>query len=430
MFSLASSTLAQVEPPPNIVSADYTPVRNSKSYVRVVFSRKVLAAGVAATFSGGAATVDHVETQDLAAESETLAVVINGKLEESDKPQICFSAISYNAGGTARTAAPGCANITFKTAVEAGKERDALLAEIKKTQKTTNEKNIFASGFLTTASQGTQGGADIILNSIDLGVPGLNNFLQLRKATQEGADHKNFEAGARYRYIHSFNQGLLEQIKRTPQGLTTDKLIRQMQEHWVSALMFDVAAKLEGQATKFDVSNFVGDTTLQFRSMSRGFAVRHGYGRGFIMPIGFEGGQSLRTGDASLQNSGTASGDALKAVDWIARYKAGAGTVLFYEDWNSQLPIRRVDLEINVVFRDLFFAEALYNKDTKKVDRTGKGVRAYGQAEIRLYVGQSSAGRFGMRLSYNRGSVPPVYARVKSFQFGFLFESAEDSRSK
>jgi hypothetical protein len=60
------------------------------------------------------------------------------------------------------------------------------------------------------------------------------------------------------------------------------------------------------------------------------------------------------------------------------------------------------------------------------VDRTDDGVRSYGQIDLKVFFGESIAGRIGFKLSYNRGRLPPVFADVKAFEFGFLLESAED----
>ena len=113
-------------------------------------------------------------------------------------------------------------------------------------------------------------------------------------------------------------------------------------------------------------------------------------------------------------------------MDWIARYKTGLGTTLFFEDRDAAHLIRRVELDVNGVLRNLFLPEALYNKEARMVDRTGKGVRVYGQIDLKIYAGETEKGRYGIRLSYHRGSLPPAFARVKSFQFGLLWESTDD----
>ena len=67
-------------------------------------------------------------------------------------------------------------------------------------RQSSEDKNILASGFITAASGGTHGGADIVLNSIDLGIEGLTSFLQIKKSSVKEGDPKNFEAGTRFRH--------------------------------------------------------------------------------------------------------------------------------------------------------------------------------------------------------------------------------------
>jgi hypothetical protein len=45
---------------------------------------------------------------------------------------------------------------------------------------------------------------------------------------------------------------------------------------------------------------------------------------------------------------------------------------------------------------------------------------------VKVFFGETDAGRFGFKLSFNRGRLPPVYAEVKSFDFGFVIESGDN----
>lgn len=67
----------------------------------------------------------------------------------------------------------------------------------------------------------------------------------------------------------------------------------------------------------------------------------------------------------------------------------------------------------------------MWDEKAKAVNKTGKGIRGYGQIDLKVYLGESATALYGLKLSYNRGSLPPVFARVKSFQFGFLYESKD-----
>jgi len=68
----------------------------------------------------------------------------------------------------------------------------------------------------------------------------------------------------------------------------------------------------------------------------------------------------------------------------------------------------------------------VFDNNTNAATSTGDGIRMYGEAALKIYVGQTSSARYGVRLSYNRGSLPPVFARVNSFQLGFMFETTDD----
>ena len=46
--------------------------------------------------------------------------------------------------------------------------------------------------------------------------------------------------------------------------------------------------------------------------------------------------------------------------------------------------------------------------------------------DLKVFFVDTDKGRFGFKLSFNRGRLPPVYAEVKSFDFGFVIESGDD----
>jgi hypothetical protein len=99
---------------------------------------------------------------------------------------------------------------------------------------------------------------------------------------------------------------------------------------------------------------------------------------------------------------------------------------MYYDNPGAQLPLRRVELDVNGVLRQLFLTESRFNADTKKVDTTTNGLHPYGQVDLKVFIGESAAGRYGFKLSFNRGRLPPVYAQVNSLQFGFVIESVDD----
>jgi hypothetical protein len=115
----------------------------------------------------------------------------------------------------------------------------------------------------------------------------------------------------------------------------------------------------------------------------------------------------------------------LSDVDWIARLKTGGEFALHYENSSLLLPFRRVDLNVAAVNRHLFFHEARYNSETKMVDTTTDGNHPWVQVDMKVYMGEVTQGRYGVKLSYQRGRLPPVFAQTKTFQFGFVFETRD-----
>lgn len=299
----------------------------------------------------------------------------------------------------------------------------------KKAAKKQNEKDIFVSGFVTTASSGTSGGGDISLNP-DLGIKDVKSFLQIKKTTQEGGDAKHFEAGARYSHFFLADRKAYAALEG--QSAKSFAQLKSILDQNASKSPYarafigstaDVAFKMEGSAGKFDVTNFVGDSAFTMRTKTGGILNNHGYFRGFITPFAFEGGQSHAN-----QSAAVAAGKPPIQPDWIARYKSGLGFRLHFADPKGQSILQRVELSGDGVFRDLFFQESMWDAKVKLVNKTGKGIRAYGQIDLKVYLGESETALYGLKLSYNRGSLPPVFARVKSFQFGFLYESKDEKK--
>jgi hypothetical protein len=308
------------------------------------------------------------------------------------------------------------------TQEESDAEKKALVEALGKVPLPAQDRDLFASGFVTTASDDSTGGADL---SIAPNIGPVMTFLKLKKATTEEGDSKQFEAGAKYRVVASHKASQIRRMRTTPSGQALNDLLRERQQNILAGWIIDAGAKLEGEPTNFDVSNFVGETAFQLHTMTKGFLGRTGFWRGFVLPVGVELGQSLAT---TVPETGapTADGSEAEKVNKIARYKGGAGFTVYYDRPHAQIPLRRVELDINAVARYLGYAESRYNEDTKKIDITDNGWQTYAQVDLKVFFGETQAGRYGMKLSFNRGRLPPVYSEVKSFTFGFVIESGDD----
>lgn len=316
-----------------------------------------------------------------------------------------------------------------------------LADDMSKAGKASTEKNIFASGFVTTAGAGqTQGGADIHLNSMDLGIPGLRSFLNIQKTTADGSDAKNFEAGGNFRSTFLLGKAdrtriqtaldayhnATEDAARKTAADEYNTSVTAFQKATLAAVFLDFAGKLEGQATNFNITNGVFEGAFKVQSRVKNLlGTKQGFVHFQILLAGFEGGKTLRQPDAKAvaTSATTATDKALQQLDGIARFKTGATLNSFWDNPKAVGPLKRFEVELGVVERFLFLKEIHYDTATKTNSTIQNGNKPYYHADVKLFVGESSSGRYGVKIGYNRGSLPPVYAPVKSFQFGFLFES-------
>jgi hypothetical protein len=332
---------------------------------------------------------------------------------------------------SAATPAPQTGTLVKDKATQATAMK-ALVDEASKAGKSSQEKNIFASGFVTTASHGdTQGGADIHLNT-DLSVPGLKAFLNIIKTTADGSDAKNFEAGGTFRNTFLLGkagrlaiQNALTAYENAPTDANAkkyDDALAKFQKKTLAAFFLDFTGKLEGEATNFNVTNGVFEASLKLQSRVKNLS-KQGFFHFQILPAGFEGGKTLRQPDSTTPPMTTAD-KALQQLDGIARFKTGATLNVFWDNPKQNSPVKRFELESGVVDRYLFLNEIHYDATTKTNSTILKDNKPYFYSDAKLFLVETTAGRFGVKASYQRGSLPPVYADVKSFQFGFLFESA------
>jgi hypothetical protein len=306
--------------------------------------------------------------------------------------EVCFSA-----PGLIFT--PACKSIEGDPVVDVSN----AVAIMQKVAKPQDKKNIFASGLVTTASTGTTGAMDVNLNSTSLGIDNLTGFLQIKRATADTADPKNFEAGI---------------------GYTSAIPLTSLTESTVAALLTDLAAKTEGTASKFGVNNFVGEFTASLQSVV--FRVGSGGRAKFRFLGGMEGGSNQSKGDIPTGRIF----DPLRNVDWIARGKVGIqGSLLYKNDRKILLPFQSVELHAAGVSRHLWFDELQYSADSDKVDKVTKGWRPWAQVDLKLMLVENNLGRYGLKLTFQNGSLPPVFARTRTFQFGFVFE-AKDGTEK
>lgn len=315
-----------------------------------------------------------------AGSSKTFQFTFDPPAAGEDLQQICFN----SKDGTTFT--PNC--VPFLTLGEALKKLDLV-------PKPQDKKTIFASGMVTSASSGSTGAFDVNLNGNVRGVDDLTAFLQVKRSTASGADPKNFEAGIAY------SGG------KTLAGVDT-----------LTALLTDLAIKTEGTATKFAVNNVVGDfsTSLQSMVLKLGPSGR----AKFRFVGGLEGGSNQAKGDIPVGRAF----EPLRNVDWIVRGKVGTQATLRYNRGASRtLPFQSLELNVAGVARHLFRNELQYTAGTDKVDRVVTGWRPWAQIDLKLMLAENKMGRYGLKLTYQNGSLPPIFANTRAIQFGIVFES-------
>ena len=357
---------------------------------------------------------------------------------------ICFNSLHVVISDKSQTIkGPICGTGDILTPDNIDAQKQSTLEALKKTPKSATEKNIFASGFASKGeNKDSQGGAEIHLNSNDLGVPGLFASFHLVKSTADAADAKNFESTLTYRQTYIIGRGDVEKMRESI-AITRDKkatddekkaarktiqdLLDSTSKRKLGAILVDFGGKFEGQALNFNVTNFVADGMVQLQSRILGLGSDHSSWKFRLIPAGIEAGKNLN--NASQQAMTPAQAQTLKQVNYIARYKGGGDLNFFYNNPETSFLFKRVELDLRAVLRYLFRNEVMFNETTKMNDMTDKGLKGYGQADLKFYFASTPNGRLGFRINYSRGALPPVFAETKAFQFGFIIESADDTKT-
>ena len=134
------------------------------------------------------------------------------------------------------------------------------------------------------------------------------------------------------------------------------------------------------------------------------------------MPAGFELGHNL---------TGTQTVNAERGS--LARYKLGGQLNLHYQARDSA---RRVEFEALTIHRVLFMDENGVDVKTNRVITIHSGSKNWTEASLRFYFGETILNhRIGIKVDYQRGYLPPVYAQTKTFKYGLIFESMDDDTS-
>lgn len=263
--------------------------------------------------------------------------------------------------------------------------------------KTQQERNAFVSGFLGRGSSGgTVSAADISLVRGDTALRDLSYFLRLKRGSLAGMDPRHLEAGAHYR--RSFLFDVHERARLAAPGMSAGELltrIQSLQRKWFAGHIVGAGVKLESDAAGQGRWLGLVDAGWGLQSTTRRVSLpgAPGWFRFRWLAGGVEAGREQ------------------------ARVKMGADAALLVQARGGAAPIRRME----------FRAQTL-NRWLARPEGTARGVRPWLQLDAKLFLLESERMRYGLRLSLQRGSLPPVYQPVKSVQLGFVVESTDGDR--
>jgi hypothetical protein len=123
-------------------------------------------------------------------------------------------------------------------------------------------------------------------------------------------------------------------------------------------------------------------------------------------------------------------------VDWIRRGKGGVEASLRLLPGRDPGGSWGVELSYQGIARHLLtdevFIEDLVTENNQTVSNrvsVGRGTKGWQQVDAKVFLLSTPTARYGVRLAYMKGSLPPSFKSTKAFQFGFMIESADDSSS-
>ena len=356
----------------------------------------------------------------------------------------CFKTLHFIIGGNKVVKTDLCGTGKFITEETVEELYNQALGVLESTPKTSEEKNIFASAFAANGNSGdTEGGAELNLNSNDLGIPGLIASAHLNKTTAENADPRYFDAGLTYRktFIRDRKEVVaikakIDQLNKNPNASNASEIKSELKkmindrQRLAGAYLLDIGTKIEGEALEFRVTNFIFDGAFQFQSATyRLFGSRKGWLK-FRGLAGAEVGPNMGKPEADMGMT-MEEAQQVEDVDYAARFKAGGSLTMFYQpEETDRFFLKRFEFDMRFVNRYLFKREIMFDEETMENVETTKGNKHWFQTNAKFFLANSDSGRFGFKVTYNHGSLPPVFAKTNSFQFGLIFETADDARAR
>lgn len=365
--------------------------------------------------------------------------------------KVCFAAYMFRSKQDPVTNLCGEGKIYNDANISAlTKDSEQALNNAVSTAKTSAEKNIFAGLSISAPSGGgeTQGSGDLNVNHyfafplVGQGIFGL----EVKKGSSVNADPQHLTGGitARKVWLLGVSQTDLSTLRSAIVSSSGElnagavSKIGAIQAKYFRSIYFDNGLSYEANIANGSLGNvsnvlYSGDTWVN--TAVRSLTKRTGFYNFRILPIGIEAGYNVAANSsASLSGSPTATTTSSSAPSpnySLARLKSGATFILSSESPFTTSPSPRLDLEVSAVNRYLFEKELIYNGSTKSYSSTGTGNRYWVDVALKFLAGSigsgSLSGRPGLRLAFERGSLPPVYALTRMFTISLIFETDDNT---
>jgi hypothetical protein len=319
------------------------------------------------------------------------------------------------------------------------KEYDAAIAAAK-----SPDRKAFSAGFSAAKGDGAkaQGAGDFLINKnfskenlkgtiLDL-FDQVNLSFQVKKSSAENVDPRYLNLGL------TFRKTFLIFTPKRPEPLTASSaanIATDMQRATETLKLarnkgfFRVAAiggglKLEGEAFDFKTVNFVTDPSIEVGSIAKRLGSKGYYNVSFIG--GAEVGRNMSKPDAKATGGPTVAD--LNKVNWIARLMGGGQMTLRYLPTSNTGDHWGVELNLAYAIRHLFESEVFTDTAANggKSSTIGKGNKPWKQADLKLFLFGDEKARYGFKVSYMNGFLPPAFSRTKGFQYGFIVETTDD----
>ncbi|HZI19106.1 MAG TPA: hypothetical protein VEY09_10970 [Pyrinomonadaceae bacterium] len=328
------------------------------------------------------------------------------------------------------------------------RDRDVAAYRAANAAAKTSDKKNYRLGFVASKGNGeeAEGAADISINK-DLGLSenGLLSVfdeadlaLQLKKSSAEKADPRHLTLGLSLRKTFLVDSRLpkvepLTEAMSPPDLLAasdrnSEAIKASRNKGFFRVFMITESLNLEGEAFDFKTVNFVSDTQFELASIAKRLGPKGYYNLSIFG--GPEIGRNLSIPEATSSMGATAA--QMNQVDWISRLKAGGHFTLRFLPGDNTGSNWGVELDLGFVNRYLFSSELTTEETTDngmtktKLVSVSKGNKTWRQADLKLFLFGNEKARYGVKLSYNNGRLPPAFTPTKAFQFGLVVESADD----